>query len=178
MVNDVKMELVITRVFDAPRELVWRAWTEPELVMLWWGPKGYTSPVCKIDLRVGGKYLSCMRSPDGKDIWSTGIYKEIVKPERIVITDSFSDDKGNVVPATQYGMNPGFPLEMQVVVNFEERNGRTKLTLRHIGMPSEEDNEGARQGWNESLDKLEEHLSAMAAGQDESVVSGIAAMKA
>jgi len=87
-------ELVITRVFDAPRELVWKAWIDPERVRRWWGPKNFTAPVCKIDLRVGGAYLYCMRSPEGKDYWSRGVYREIVPPERIVCTDSFADEKG------------------------------------------------------------------------------------
>src|SRR5512134_2988905 len=81
-------ELVITRVFDAPRELVWKAWSEPEHFKRWWGPKGFTCPVCQIDFRVGGKFLGCMRSPEGQDFWSTGVYKEIVPLERIVSTDS------------------------------------------------------------------------------------------
>ncbi len=84
--KDIK-ELTITRVFDAPRELVWKAWTEPERVKRWWGPKSFTTPVSKIDLRVGGKYLYCMRSPEGKDFWGTGIFREIVAPERLVMTD-------------------------------------------------------------------------------------------
>ncbi len=92
--------LVITRVFDAPRELVWKEWTERERFMLWWGPKGFTTPFCKIDLRVGGVYFNCMRSPEGKDYWSGGIYREIVPLERIVCTDSFADEEGNAVPAT------------------------------------------------------------------------------
>jgi uncharacterized protein YndB with AHSA1/START domain len=94
-----KSELIITRVFDAPRELVWKAWTEPERVKQWWGPRGFTSPFCKIDLRVGGSYLFSMRSPDGQDFWSTGVYREIIPQERIVATGSFADEKGNVVPA-------------------------------------------------------------------------------
>ena len=148
----------ITRVFDAPRELVWKAWTEPERFMQWWGPKGFTSPVCKIDLRVGGKYLSCMRSPEGKDYWSTGVYREIVEPERIVCTDSFADEEGNVVPATYYGMSPDFPLEMLVAVTFEEHEGQTKLTLQHVGIPAGENSDLAEAGWNESFDKLAENL--------------------
>src|SRR5512145_956811 len=92
-------ELVITRVFDAPRELVWKAWTDPERFKLWWGPESFTAPACEIDLRVGGKYLACMRSPEGQDYWSTGVYRDIVPMKRIVYTDSFADDKGNVVPA-------------------------------------------------------------------------------
>jgi uncharacterized protein YndB with AHSA1/START domain len=152
-------ELVITRVFDAPRELVWKAWTDPEHLMRWWGPKYFTSPACKIDLRVGGKYLFCMRSPEGKDFWSTGVYREIVEPERIVWTDSFADEKGNPVPASYYGMPGDWPEEMLVTVTFEERQGKTKLTLRHAGHPAEI-GEMAEAGWNGSLDKLAETLSA------------------
>ncbi len=97
-------DIIITRMFDAPREIVWKAWTDPELTKRWWGPKNFTAPVIRIDLRVGGKYLNCMRGPDGKDYWSTGIYREIVPRERLVMTDSFADEKGNVVPASYYGM--------------------------------------------------------------------------
>ncbi|OPY44781.1 MAG: hypothetical protein A4E47_01311 [Methanosaeta sp. PtaU1.Bin028] len=156
--NQDKGDLVITRIFDAPRELVWRAWTEPERSMLWWGPKGFTTPVFRIDLREGGEYLNCMRSPDGKDFWSKGVYREVVVPKRLVMTDSFADEKGNTVHASHYGMSKAFPLEMQIIVKFDELNGGTKLTLRHIGIPSGTDSEGARQGWNESFDKLEEYL--------------------
>jgi uncharacterized protein YndB with AHSA1/START domain len=147
-------ELVITRVFDAPRERVWKAWTEPELAMKWWGPKTFTSPVCKIDFRVGGKYLFCMRDPNGKDFWSTGVYKEIIIPEKIVATDSFADEKGNTVPALHYGFGEDFPKEMTVVITFEDIGGKTKMTLRHIGMPAGDMSKMAGQGWNESFDKL------------------------
>jgi uncharacterized protein YndB with AHSA1/START domain len=155
----VERELVITRIFDAPRELVWKAWTEPERSMRWWGPKNFTSPVSKIDLRVGGTYLNCMRSPEGQDYWSTGVYREIVPMERIVYTDSFADEKGNVVPATHYGMGPDFPLEMLVSVTFEEDGGRTKMTLRHVGIPAGRMSELTEAGWNESFDKLAEVLA-------------------
>jgi len=154
----MQQELVITRVFDAPRELVWKAWTEPERFMQWWGPKGFTSPVCKIDLRVGGKYLNCMRSPEGKDYWSTGVYREVVEPERIVCTDSFADAEGNVVPATHYEMSADSPLEMLVTVTFEKHEGTTKLTLQHVGLPAGEMSELTGAGWNESFDKLAESL--------------------
>ena len=154
-----EQDLLITRTFDAPRELVWKAWTDPERVKRWWGPKGFTAPFCKIDLRVGGVSLYCMRSPDGKDYWSTGVYREIVKPERIVCTDSFADERGNVVPATHYGMSADFPLEMLVTVAFEEDEGKTKLTLIHVGTPAGADRDGAKQGWSESFDKLAEYLA-------------------
>ena len=150
--------LVITRVFDAPREAVFKAWSEPERAMRWWGPKGFTTPVCKIDFRVGGKFLNCMRSPDGKDYWSTGVYQEIVEPERIVCTDSFADAEGNVVPASHYGMEGDIPLEMRIIVTFEDQDGKTKMTLRHAGMPAGENRDGANQGWNEFFDKLAEEL--------------------
>ena len=147
-------ELVITRAFDAPREQVWKAWTEPERVKSWWGPKGFTTPFCRIVLRVGGTNLYCMRSPEGEDYWSTGVYREIVPPERIVSTDSFADKDGKVVPASYYGMKADYPLKMLVTVTFEEQGGKTKLTLHHVGIPPGPDTDGARQGWNESLDKL------------------------
>jgi len=155
-------DLVIERIFDAPRELVWKAWTEPEHLMRWWGPKGFTSPAAEIDFRVGGKYLFAMRSPEfheGRVLWSTGVYREIVPLERIVCTDCFADEKGNVVPATYYGMNADIPLEMLVTVTFEEHEGKTKLTLRHVGIPAGADREGANQGWSESFDKLAEYLA-------------------
>ncbi|HLE14600.1 MAG TPA: SRPBCC domain-containing protein [Anaerolineales bacterium] len=156
--NQDNKELVITRIFDAPRELVWKAWTEPERFMRWWGPKDFTSPACKIDLRLGGKYLSCMRGPDGQDYWSTGVYREIVEPERIAYTDSFADEHGNVVPASHYGLSAGFPLELQVTVTFEDYGGKTKMTLKHVGIPAGEMSDMTGAGWNESFDKLAESL--------------------
>jgi uncharacterized protein YndB with AHSA1/START domain len=153
-----KIDLVITRIFDAPRERVWKAWSEPEQMMKWWGPKHFTAPVCKMDFRVGGKYLFCMRDLNGKDYWSTGIYKEIVPNEKIVWTDSFADENGNVVPGSHYSMGDDFPREMTVTVSFEDENGKTKMTLRHTGMPAGEMSKMAGQGWNEQFDKLVELL--------------------
>lgn len=99
-----------------------------------------------------------MRSPEGKDFWSKGIYREIVAHERLVMTDSFADEKGNTVPASHYGMSKDFPLEMLVTMMLKEQDGKTKLTLRHLGIPSGEDSEGAQQGWSQSFDKLAEYL--------------------
>jgi uncharacterized protein YndB with AHSA1/START domain len=99
-----------------------------------------------------------MRTPEGKDYWSTGKYREIVLLERIVCTDSFADEKGNVVPATYYGMSPAIPTEMLITVAVEDHGGGTKLTLRHAGIPPGADQEGAHQGWSESFDKLAEIL--------------------
>jgi uncharacterized protein YndB with AHSA1/START domain len=149
----VSEELVITRVLDAPREAVWKAWTDPTRFTLWWGPEGFTSPACKIDLRVGGKYLACMRSPEGQDYWSTGAYREIVPKERIVYTDCFSDAEGNAVPASYYGMQGDWPPEMIVTVTFEEDGGKTKMTLRHDGIPPDTMSD-CEAGWSGSFDKL------------------------
>ena len=147
-------EITIAREFAAPRELVWRAWTDPDLLVRWHGPKNFTAPSIKIDLRVGGNYLYCMRSPEGQDYWSTGRFLEVVEFARIVCTDSFADSAGNVVPASYYGMEGDMPLELRVEVDFKESNGRTRLILRHFGMPAGSDRDLAVQGWNESLDKL------------------------
>lgn len=153
-------DLFITRIIDAPREMVWKAWTEPWRFMHWWGPKDYTSPVSKIDLRVGGFYLACMRSPDGKDFWSTGEYREIIEPERLVMTDSFADEYGNMVPASYYGFRGRYPMELLVTVTLEDLGDKTKLVLRHSGIDGieDKDRDGMQQGWNESFDKLDGFL--------------------
>lgn len=156
--NTNNKEIIIVHTFDAPIEQVWKAWSDPEILKKWWGPKDFTAPFSRIDFRVGGKYLHCMRSPEGKEFWSTGVYREIVPMQRIVCTDSFADEKGNVVPASHYDME-GLPLELQVTVTFEEQNGKTKMTLRHVGIPEGEMSKLCEAGWNESFDKLAEVLA-------------------
>ncbi len=153
-------ELVITRIFDAPRELVFKAWTEPERLMRWWGPKGFTLPYCTIDLRPGGVIHFCMRSPEGHDIWCRGIYREVVAPERIVCTSFFSDEEGNLVQPEHYGMSPDWPAETLCTVTFDEHEGKTMLTLRQAGVPSIPERAGALQGWSESFDRLADDLAA------------------
>ena len=99
--------MVVTRVFDAPRELVWKAWTDPKYVMQWWGPKEFAlAPVCKIDFRVGGKFLCCMKTPDGQEFWNAGECHEIVpaREEKIVSSMYFSDSKGNKIEPAQLGI--------------------------------------------------------------------------
>jgi len=150
-------ELVITRVFDAPRMKVWNAWKDPELFKRWWGGKDFTSPVSIIDFRIGGKILYSMRGPDGKDIWGTGMYKEIVPMEKIVVTDSFADEKGKIVPASYYGMPGAWTEELTDTVTFENIDGKTMLTIKAPGIP-DESSEDAEQGWMQSLDKLDAAL--------------------
>jgi uncharacterized protein YndB with AHSA1/START domain len=154
-----KRELVIVRIFDAPRELFWKYWTEPEYFKRWWGPEGFTTTVSRIDFRVGGIYHNCLKSPEGENYWSTGMYREIIEPERIIYTDSFSDAEGNQVSASYYEMSAYWPLELLVTVTLEECEGqKTRLTLRHAGFPTSEDQDLTTDGWNESLDKLAEDL--------------------
>jgi len=150
----VSTPLIITRTFAAPLERVWQAFSEPEAVKRWWGPKDFTSPTAKIDFQIGGQYLFCMKGPDGKEYWSTGTYKEIVPLKKIVSTDSFSDSEGNIVSASEYGME-GFPLELEITLEFQELpDGKTQLKLTHVGIPEGKMGEMTSQGWNESLDKL------------------------
>ena len=152
-------EIVITRVLNAPRELVFKAWTQPEHMMRWFAPKGCTTPFCTIDLRVGGFFHYCMRLPEGQEIWGIGVYREIVEPERIVYTDRFADAAGNTVPPAHYGMSPGHPPETLVTVTFVDHDGKTKLTLRHSIPKSVEEREGTQQGWIDMLDRLAEDLA-------------------
>lgn len=122
-----EQDFVITRRFDAPRTLVFRAFTEPERLRHWWGPTGFSWVSCTMDLRTGGMLHYCMRSPDGQDMWGKWIYREIVPPERIVFVSSFSDADGNTVRAP---FNPAWPLEVLNVLTLTEHGGKTTLTLR------------------------------------------------
>jgi uncharacterized protein YndB with AHSA1/START domain len=147
--------MVVTRVFDAPRELVWKAWTDPKYVMQWWGPKGFTAPVCKIDFRVGGKFLYCMRTPDGQEGWNAGEYHEIVLHEKIVSSMYFSDSEGNKVEPAEYGIEHEAIDDAYDVTLFEDLgNGQTKLTF--IGNDNMQNaiESGQLEGWEETLDKV------------------------
>ena len=150
--------IVITRIFDAPRAAVWNAWTNPEIVKKWWGPKDFTAPHVSIDFREGGKYLFAMHGPAGtqfdQDFWSVGTYTEIIPMEKIVATDNFSDEHGNIIDPAAVGMPGEWPEQMLVTVTFEDiEGGKTKLTMRHEGHPPEMESD-ATAGWNQSLDKF------------------------
>ncbi len=157
--NDDPTEgVLIQYIIDAPREWVWDAWTQPGQVKQWWGPRSFTTPVSEIDLRVGGRYFNCMRSPAGKRYCSVGVFQVVNPTERLVMTDSFADEQGNVVPATYYGMSPETPREMTIRVSFEEEDGKTRLTLHLLGLLEGEDRKNARLGWAESFEKLAAYL--------------------
>ena len=151
-------EIVINRVFNLPVSVVWLAWTDAEYFKKWWGPRGFTCPSSKMEAKVGGKYLNCMRGPDGKEYWSTGVVKELIPERKLVVTDSFSDDKGNIKPASEYGMPGDWPKDLLITVYLEEADGATKMKLKHLGIPGEM-REDCIKGWNESFDKLEENIT-------------------
>ncbi len=148
-------KLVIVREFEAPIELVWKAWTVEEHYKKWWGPENYSCPYCKIDLRVGGKYLFCMLSPKGNEYWTTGEYLEIEAPVKLVYTDAFSDKDGNKLPPPSVVSSTELPDEIKVTVLLIEKSGKTILTLVHEGIPEGELKQMAERIWNEAFYKME-----------------------
>jgi len=154
-----KDELVITRIINAPRERVFKAWTDPKQLVNWWAPKDCATPYCTVDLRPGGKFHYCMRMPDGNDIWGIGIYREIIEPEKIVYTDSFADKDGNPVSPEQYGISSSHPAESTVTVEFTEHGDKTKLTIIHEIPAYVKEREQTGQGWNDMLDNLDKYLT-------------------
>jgi uncharacterized protein YndB with AHSA1/START domain len=138
-------ELIVTRIFDAPRALVFEAWTTPEHLVHWWGPKGYTLPFCEVDFRPGGAYRFCMRSAEGNDLWVRGVYREIVVPERIVWTSLREEEPGS---------------DKLMTIVFEDEGKKTRVTVRQAPFKSVADRDDAVRGWTTSLERLAEHLAS------------------
>jgi uncharacterized protein YndB with AHSA1/START domain len=162
VMTTMKQDLIVTRIIDAPVELVWKAWTEPERVMRWWGPQYYTSPSCKIDLREGGKYIFCMRAPEamgGQDSYTAGVYTKIVPMERLEFTQSLADQDGNRIDPAQLGMPADFPEEIHTVVTFKRiREDMTELTVTEYDWPVSQMYVYSLAGMHQSIDKLIESL--------------------
>lgn len=156
--NSNKQDLVITRVLDIPVEWVWKGWTDPKLVPLWWGPANYTSPSCQIDLREGGKYLFCMKAPPeqgGGIFYNTGVYTKIVPGERLEFTQSLSDAEGNPIDPADAGMPPDFPQEVRFVIEFKAlTDDTTELTITEFDWTLGQMSKFAVMGMNQSLDKF------------------------
>ena len=149
--------VVIERTFDAPVDLIWQMWTQAEHFKKWYGPKGFTVPVAEMDVRVGGKHLFCMESPDGSmKMWSTGEYTEVVPNERLVYTDSPADENGNVVSPSAMGMPDGYPATTEVTVLLEDLGDRTKMIMTHAGVPA-----GAGDGWEQAFTKMADHIETV-----------------
>ncbi len=164
MTDDITSQdsMVIERSFDAPVELVWQMWTNPEHYRAWYGPDGATIPVANLDVRVGGTRHVCMeiRTPDGAmQMWFAGEHREVVENVRLIYTESVSDEHGTVPSPTDASMQSGHPTTTEVHVELEDLGGRTKMVLTHVGIPS--DSPGAA-GWTMALDKLAAHIATRA----------------
>lgn len=146
--------LVMTRIFDAPRELVFKVWTDPGHVAQWFGPVGFTIPVCEMDVRPGGALLILMRGPDGVIYPNKGVFHEVVEPERLVFTTSAFEDEAGVPQ-----------LEARNTVTFAEHNGQTHVTLHAVVTRATPEVAGAlagmEEGWSQTFDKLTQHLGQL-----------------
>jgi uncharacterized protein YndB with AHSA1/START domain len=146
-VGERERELVITRIFDAPRHLVFQAWTEPDRVARWWGPQGFVTTYCDMNVRPGGAFRVCMRSPAGAEHWKQGVYREVVEPERLVFTFAWEDTEGK----------PGH--QTLVTVTFAEHGDKTELTLHQAVFETVEWRNEHRRGWTSTLQRLGEYLA-------------------
>ncbi|MGH9422494.1 MAG: SRPBCC family protein [Thermoanaerobaculia bacterium] len=140
-----ELELVINRTFDAPRDLVWKAWTER--MGEWSAPKGFTIPVGEGDVRPGGKWHAAMKTPDGVELKLGGVYREVVPPERLVFTHAWEDSNGDFSPETV------------VTVVLIDRGNKTEMNFRQTGFESSDARDGHAGGWGSSFDRLEELLA-------------------
>jgi len=155
---------VITRAFNAPRDLVFGAWTECEHLKHWWGPKGFTIASCTNDLRPGGVFHYGMQAPDGNTMWGKWVYRDIVRPERLVVIVSFSDGAGG---QTRHPFEPDWPLQTISTMTFAEHEGRTTLTVQWLPYEATETERktfaashgSMQQGWTGTLDQLDQYLT-------------------
>ena len=147
-------DLHVTRVFDAPVKLVWKAWTDPKHIMRWWGPNYFTSPSCKLDFREGGVSIVCMRSPDGQDMYNTWEYQKIVPMERIEFIQNLCDQDGNRIDPVSIGLRDDFPVDVKTVVTFKAMGDKTELSVSEYGFPDSQMFEFAVMGMNQCLDKM------------------------
>ena len=158
---------VITRTFDAPRELVFRAWTETGHLTRWFGPVGFTTTARTNDLRPGGVFHYHMRTADGHEMWGKWVYREIVPPGRLVFVQSFSDETGGTTRAPFPGIGPTWPLEVLSTVTFAEEGGKTTVTMRAVPIDATAEERqtfrgmygSMRQGWTGTLDQLAGYLA-------------------
>lgn len=148
-IDTVERELVVTRLIDAPRALVFKAWTRPEHIARWWGPQGFTTVGCEMDIRVGGRFRCGMRSPEGTDYWKVGIYRELVEPERVVFTFCWEDANGN----------PSH--ELLTTVTLAEQGTKTLLTLHQAVFETTERRDDHITGWTSCLERFAEYMATI-----------------
>ena len=158
-----KDAVVIERTFDAAQDTIWQMWTDPEQFKQWYGPRGFTIPVADMDLRIGGKRLICMSSPDGSmKMWTTGKFTEIAPIERLGYTESMADADVNVILPSDMGMPVGYPVTTQVTVRLEDLGGRTKMVMTHAGVPADS---GASSGWEQAFAKMAAYVETIRSGK-------------
>jgi len=154
----------ISRAFNVSRERLWKAWTEREQLMQWFGPKGFTMAIANLDFRPGGTFHYCLQSADGQRMWGKFVYREIVAPERIVLVNSFSDEKGGIA---RHPMSPTWPLETLSTFRLSEQDGKTTSTVEWTPLHATADeqktfdssHEGMKAGWGGTFDQLAAYLS-------------------
>ncbi len=152
--------VTIERTIDAPVDLIWQMWTDPEHFAAWYGPNGATIPLARMDVRVGGTRLICMdvATPNGPmQMWFAGQYREVIENKLLVYTESMSNQNGDIIDPADMGMPPGHPATTEIRVELEAVGGRTRLRLTHVGIPA--DSPGAT-GWETALDKMAAHAGA------------------
>ena len=139
-----ELALSISRVFDAPRSLVFKLWTAPEHLARWWGPKNFSVPSVTMDFRENGQWRSCIRSPEGSDYWASGSYREIVAPSRLVFTFRWEEEGA---------------IDTLVTVTFEDAGNGTRVTFQQTPFSSVEERDSHAEGWGECLERLAHHLN-------------------
>jgi uncharacterized protein YndB with AHSA1/START domain len=163
-IADDTRTLRIERRFDAPRELVFDAWTRPEQLMRWYAPHGCTIQLVKLEARPGGRFHWCIRNPSFGDCWCVGVYQEIVRPERIVYTLATADSAGNEIEPAQAGHDPRWPRESLVTVMLADVRGSTLLTLEQNVLESLAKHTGAHPSWLQMLERLDEIVAMRKVG--------------
>lgn len=159
-----EQDTFISRIINAPRDLVFKAWTDPEHLKHWFAPRGCSIHFTQIDVQPGGGFHSCIRTPDLKDCWCKGTYLEIVAPERIVFSMAVSDEHGNLITPEEAGMAPDWPQETIVTVTFTAEGEKTKFTLHQTVSEILAKRTGAYPSWLDMLDILEAQLQQQPGG--------------
>jgi uncharacterized protein YndB with AHSA1/START domain len=170
--NDIKtkagatsgFEFIIRREFDAPLERVWTAWTDPERMAKWWGPKGFKGEIVKLDLRPGGICHYRLESPEGQEMWGKLVYREIMPLQRLMFIVAFSDEHEGIAT---HPLSPGWPRQIHSTVSFTERDGKTTITVRWVPYEATENEreifeagkDSMQAGWTGTFDQLETYLA-------------------
>ncbi|HEY5983702.1 MAG TPA: SRPBCC domain-containing protein [Anaerolineales bacterium] len=158
----VTEDVVITRILDAPLEMVWKAWTDPEQIMRWWGPRYYTAPYAKVDLRQGGKFVFAMLAPKeqgGQESYTSGTYSKVIPMERLEFTQGLSDKDGNPIDPAQLGMPADFPREIRTSVVFKAKGSMTEITITEYAWTPGQMMVYSYAGMQQSIDKMAESLA-------------------